>query len=96
MVYCVAYDIVNDKVRRQVVKLCKQTGLMRIQKSIFIGKTESFRIKNLENEVKAMIDSKRDRFLIAPFDNLAFQQLQFLGFQPDKKLLAHEIQVMFF
>jgi CRISPR-associated protein Cas2 len=96
MTYCVAYDITSDKVRRQVVKLCKQTGLMRVQKSIFIGSTDNTRISELEKGVASLIHALTDRFFIAPMDNLAFQQLRFLGFQPDKEMLSHQAAVIFF
>jgi CRISPR-associated protein Cas2 len=96
MVYCVAYDITSEKVRRKVVKLCKQTGLIRVQKSIFIGQTDRFHIQDLEKEVSALIQTLTDRFFIAPLDNLAFQQLHFLGFHPDKKILAQQMAVLFF
>ncbi len=95
MTYCVAYDITSDKVRRQVVKLCKQTGLTRVQKSIFIGSTDSLRISELEKAVVLLIHALTDRFFIAPLDNLAFQQMRFLGFEPDKEMLTHQAAVIF-
>jgi CRISPR-associated protein Cas2 len=95
MTYCVAYDITSDKVRRQVVKLCKQTGLTRVQKSIFIGSTDSLCISELEKAVVLLIHALTDRFFIAPLDNLAFQQMRFLGFEPDKEMLTHQAAVIF-
>lgn len=40
MLYFVMYDIENDKVRRLIAKYLERKGLMRIQKSIFIGDTQ--------------------------------------------------------
>ena len=96
MVYCIAFDIVSDKVRRDVTKLIKKTGLVRIQKSIFIGLSDNSRIKNLENALQLLIEPLKDRLFIAPLDNLAFQQMQFLGLSPDKLLLTRQTPVRFF
>ena len=37
MLYWVMYDISDTKVRNKAVKACKNKGLYRVQKSIFLG-----------------------------------------------------------
>jgi CRISPR-associated protein Cas2 len=96
MIYCIAFDISSDKVRRDVTKLIKKTGLVRIQKSIFIGQSEGSRIKSLETSLKLLIEPLRDRLFIAPLDNWAYQHMSFLGFSPDKQLLTRQVPVRFF
>ncbi|MBW1728438.1 MAG: CRISPR-associated endonuclease Cas2, partial [Deltaproteobacteria bacterium] len=39
----ILYDIVDDKARTKVAKACKKYGLIRVQKSVFLGKLESNR-----------------------------------------------------
>ena len=34
------YDIADDKIRRKAIKICKNVGLYRVQKSIFLGDIE--------------------------------------------------------
>lgn len=96
MVYCIAFDIVSDKVRRHVTKLIKNTGLVRIQKSVFIGKSDAVSIKTLEKHLLALLHPHLDKLFIAPLDNLAFQQLTFLGIALDKQLITREVAVRFF
>ncbi|MGG7163513.1 CRISPR-associated endonuclease Cas2 [Clostridium ihumii] len=52
MLYWVMYDISNDKNRRKVVKACKDKGLNRVQKSIFLGTLN----KNQKDELKILIE----------------------------------------
>ena len=37
MLYWVMYDISETKIRNKAVKICKNKGLYRVQKSIFLG-----------------------------------------------------------
>jgi len=37
MIAWVLYDIENDKARTKVARICKQTGLYRVQYSVFLG-----------------------------------------------------------
>ena len=36
----VVYDISSNKVRRNAIKACKNVGLYRVQKSVFLGEIE--------------------------------------------------------
>jgi CRISPR-associated protein Cas2 len=96
MNYCISFDITSDKVRRDVTKLIKKTGLVRIQKSVFIGRSDSSRIKSLETSLILLLEPVRDRLFIAPLDTWAFQQMAFLGLMPDKELLTRQTPVRFF
>lgn len=56
MLYWVMYDISNNKNRNNAVKACKNKGLYRVQKSIFLGTLN----KNQKDELKLIMESLVD------------------------------------
>ena len=38
MITIVIYDIVTTKIRNRIIRFCKDYGLYRVQKSVFLGK----------------------------------------------------------
>lgn len=48
----VIYDIRQDKARNRVAKACQNTGLYRVQKSVFLGKLN----KNQIDELRIICD----------------------------------------
>lgn len=52
MLYWVMYDISNNRDRNRAVKACKNKGLYRVQKSIFLGELN----KNQKDELKIMME----------------------------------------
>ncbi len=48
------YDISEDRVRNDVVKLLKRCGFYRLQKSVFVGMTNDRGYKSIELFVKGM------------------------------------------
>lgn len=87
MYYCVTYDISNNRTRRFVVKICKQAGLMRLQKSVFAGASTPERIAELEQTLQPLL-SPRDRLAIIPLDKKAWNNLSLSGSHPDKTALS--------
>ena len=87
MYYCIAYDIVQHRTRRLAAKWCKQAGLLRLQRSVFTGRSDADRIRDLENKLRPLL-SPKDRLLILPLDKAAWQNLLLLGDVTDKTLLA--------
>ncbi|MGQ9469555.1 MAG: CRISPR-associated endonuclease Cas2 [Nitrososphaerales archaeon] len=48
----VIYDISDDNLRNAISEVCKNFGLLRIQKSAFIGNLTSSRRKELRDKLK--------------------------------------------
>jgi CRISPR-associated protein Cas2 len=80
MYYCVAYDIRCDRLRRSVVKWCKQAGLRRMQRSVFTGKVPLQQLQELKDKVMAELPD-HDRFCIIPLDKNAMGGMLLLGDQ---------------
>ncbi|MCE7925554.1 MAG: CRISPR-associated endonuclease Cas2 [Haliscomenobacteraceae bacterium CHB4] len=86
MYYWIAYDIAGNRTRRLAAKWCKQAGLLRLQRSVFTGRSDAGRIRELETNLKPLL-SPKDRFLILPMDKSAWENLLLLGDHPSKTWL---------
>ena len=84
--YWVAYDIGNNRTRRLAAKWCKQAGLLRLQRSVFTGRSDAARMRELETNLKPLLGSK-DRFCILPIDKAAWKNLLLLGNNPSLQQL---------
>ncbi len=95
MYYWVAYDIGSNRTRRLAVKWCKQAGLMRVQRSVFAGRSTAGKIQELENLVLPLL-SPDDSFCIVPIDRAAWQNLQMHGNNPSKDQITRSEPVKYF
>lgn len=89
------YDIQKDKVRAKIAKLCKQAGLYRVQKSVFLGDIENNRLDELALSSKKEI-KEEDSVYIFPMCREDFKKVILLGQAFDKKLVSDEIISKFF
>ena len=62
----VVYDIANDSLRNKIAEILKDFGLMRIQKSAFIGYLSSQERKDLEKGLSRKSLEGNDRIDIFP------------------------------
>jgi CRISPR-associated protein Cas2 len=79
MFYCLAYDITCNKIRRQVVKWCKQAGLRRMQKSVFAGPVPSQQLAELIQNLESISFLPSDKISLFPLDKNALKGITFLG-----------------
>jgi len=87
MRYLVAYDISSARTRRYAIKWCKQAGLRRMQKSVFVGSGQKALIQELEQKLTPML-GKEDRLCIMPLDAGTWKTLQLRGDSPQKEVLS--------
>lgn len=91
MIYWVMYDISDNGIRNKVVKVCKNKGLYRVQKSIFLGQMN----KNDKDEFKIMIEklvnNNTDSVYIFPSERDYLYDTDFIGNGFDKELVSNEI-----
>jgi CRISPR-associated protein Cas2 len=92
----IVYDISEDKVRNRVAKKCKQFGLQRVQKSVFLGRLESNRFDELSEVCRELIDEETDSVYLFPFCQEDFRRINVLGQGFDRKLVNDEILAQFF
>ncbi len=92
----VIYDIAEDKFRTKVAKALKKYGLIRVQKSVFLGKLESNRFDEVSEMCLELIDEKTDSVYLFPFCQEDFRNIKVLGQGFDKKLVNDEVLSKFF
>lgn len=96
MLVWVIYDITENKIRQKVSERCKNYGLYRVQKSVFLGDLNSNERDSLAVECEELIDVDRDSVYVFPMDEQSFKKVQLIGQAFDKKLVSDEIITKFF
>lgn len=91
----IIYDIVLDKPRTKVAKRCKEAGLYRVQKSVFLGTIARNRLDELQLEIEALTDPDDDSVYIFPICDEDFRKVRLLGQAFDKKLVTDEVRALF-
>lgn len=86
MLYVVLYDITDDKIRNKVVMKCKNYGLIRVQKSIFMGNLTRNKAEMLALELKNFTFQSSDKIFIFPSCNSCFDEKQIVGLLDEEKL----------
>jgi CRISPR-associated protein Cas2 len=79
-----------------ISKQCKKAGLIRVQKSIFLGRLKWNRFDELHAMFDDLIDPEKDKVYLFPFCQDDFKQIKVLGQGFDKKLVNDEILSQFF
>jgi len=95
MLVWVIYDIVEDKIRGRIAKVCKNKGLYRVQKSAFLGTLNKNEIDELKIMCEDQIDVEKDSVYIFPMCEDDFKKVKLLGKAFDKKLMTDEVKALF-
>jgi CRISPR-associated protein Cas2 len=90
----VIYDITEDKPRTKIAKLCKEAGLYRVQKSVFLGSIERNRLDELDMQIEDHMDEETDSVYIFPMCQPDFKKVILKGQAFDRKLVTDEIRAL--
>jgi CRISPR-associated protein Cas2 len=96
MITWVLYDIQNDRARNRVAKICKQTGLYRVQWSCFLGTLDKQSLDTLELRIEPEINSDIDKVYIFPMSRSELRSTVLLGQAFDKQIITDEVRALFF
>lgn len=96
MLVWVIYDIVKDKTRTSLARVCKQYGLYRVQKSAFLGNLNKNEIDELSIKSKDLINEEEDSVYIFPMCEDDFKKVKLIGQAFDKNLVTDEVIAKFF
>ena len=96
MLMWLIYYITEDKIRNKVAKLCKNSGLYRVQKSVFLGDIETNRIDELYLQCEDLIDKGTDSLYIFPMCSDDFKKVKTAGNAFDKEFVSDEVLSLFF
>ncbi len=95
MLIWVLYDIENDRNRTKAAKVCKQTGLYRVQFSCFLGTVTPSQKSALSLQLEDLIDEEKDKVYIFPMSKDELRTTVLLGQAFDKNLVTDEINALF-
>jgi CRISPR-associated protein Cas2 len=90
----VIYDITEDRPRGKIAKLCKEAGLYRVQKSVFLGSIERNRLDELDMQIEDHMDEETDSVYIFPMCQPDFKKVILKGQAFDRKLVTDEIRAL--
>ncbi len=96
MIVWVIYDISENKIRNKVIKACKNIGLYRVQKSVFLGDIENNEFDELKIKLDDFIEKATDSVYIFPMNKSELRQAGLLGQAFDKEMVTDEIISKFF
>lgn len=96
MIVWVLYDIKKDKARTKIAKICKFSGLYRVQYSVFLGSLNENEKDSMQLQIEELLDEETDSVYIFPMSKNELRQTALLGQAFDKKLVTDEIKAMFF
>ncbi len=91
----VIYDIVNDRTRSRIAKVCKNKGLYRVQKSAFLGTLNKNQIDELKIMCEDIMNKDEDSVYIFPMCEEDFKKVKLLGQAFDKSLVSDEVKAFF-
>jgi CRISPR-associated protein Cas2 len=91
----IIYDVTIDKARSRIAKLCKEAGLYRVQKSVFLGTIARNRLDELTMHIEDLIDEQTDSVYVFPLCQADFKKVQTLGQAFDEQLVTDEVKVLF-
>ena len=90
------YDISDDKVRNNIVKIAREYGLYRVQKSVFLGNIEKDEVDEIIVETKKAIDLREDSVYIFPVCESDYKKATLLGLSFEQDIVKDEKPVLFF
>lgn len=91
----IIYDITENKPRTQIAKLCKEAGLYRVQKSVFLGTINRNRLDELSMQIEEYTNSDSDSVYIFPMCTPDFKKVSLIGQAFDKRLVTDEVRALF-
>lgn len=91
----VIYDVQKDRTRNRIAKACKDKGLYRVQKSVFLGTLNKNQIDELSIMCEDSIDQEKDSVYIFPMCEDDFKKVKLLGQAFNKELVTNEVLELF-
>ena len=90
------YDVSATPKRTKIAKACKEAGLYRVQKSVFLGNLERSQMDSLALQCKELMALEQDSLYMFPMCEDDFKKVTLLGQAFDKALVSDEVLAKFF
>ena len=96
MMTWVIYDISKDRTRTKIADRCLDFGLLRVQKSVFLGEIPPNRVDEIIQFSQELLNLETDAVYVFPMCREDFSKVQIVGQGFDKKRVADEVLTMIF
>lgn len=98
MLYMIMYDIENDKVRTQIAKYLIKKGCMRIQKSVYLSKSNRTTYQDIYETLRDIntMYKNYDSIFVLPLPEEKFNHMKVIGKNIEFELVTKPKNVMFF
>lgn len=90
------YDVASTPKRTKIAKACKEAGLYRVQKSVFLGNLERNQMDSLALQCEELMDLDKDSLYAFPMCDEDFKKVKLLGQAFDRELVSDEVLSKFF
>ncbi len=94
MLTWVIYDIADDRRRSKAARACLQAGLIRVQKSVFLGTLADNERDELTVGLESLIDPGRDSVYVFPMCRPDFAKIALLGQAFDRRRATDELRTL--
>ncbi len=91
----VIYDIQKNKSRTKVAKASLESGLYRVQKSVFLGAINKTQLDELIMRITDLIDEDNDSVYVFPMCEADFKKTRLLGQAFDEEMVTDEVKAFF-
>lgn len=95
-IYFAVYDIGDDILRESIVNILKNTGMSRIQKSVFCGMLNNQQRKDLLANIGPLICGDLDSFYLIMNCSSCFEKIHMVGKVFDKEYVSDQRPSMVF
>lgn len=98
MLYLIAYDIEDNRVRAQIAKYLIKKGCMRIQKSVYLAKSNRTTYNDIHEtlfDINGMY-ANHDSIFVLPVPEEKFQNIKVIGKNIEFELVTKHKNVLFF
>ena len=95
MICWVMYDIKKDKARTKIAKHCQQSGLYRVQYSVFLGTISEDDKDVLTLQIEELMNEETDSVYIFPMSKDELRETELLGQAFDKKMVTDKVKSLF-
>lgn len=82
--------------RLALTKQCKQIGLHRVQKSIFLGRAQHKQLAAFEKEAPKFLNDPDDKLFIVPMSAENYKKMKKLGLEIKSDRLKGKVHTLFF
>jgi CRISPR-associated endonuclease Cas2 len=98
MTYLIMYDISNDKVRTQIAKYLEKQGCVRIQKSVFMARTENPHFQEIYDTLKEVNSYYRneDSIILVPVNASDVRSMKLIGKNVQIETVVDKPNTLFF